>query len=54
MLYCFHYDPSSGKYGLVIMNSLRAAGLLTVAALASFIVVMIRRDFHARPRQENA
>ena len=27
MLYCFHYDPSNGKYGLVIMNVLRLAGI---------------------------
>jgi protein SCO1/2 len=46
MLYCYHYDPSSGKYGLVIMNVLRLAGLLTVGALATFMFVMFRRDFH--------
>ena len=27
LLYCFHYDPSNGKYGLVIMNVLRLGGL---------------------------
>lgn len=45
MLYCYHYDPSNGKYGLVIMNVLRVAGLLTVVALATFMIVMFRRDF---------
>jgi protein SCO1/2 len=44
MLYCYHYDPSNGKYGLVIMNTLRLAGLATVATLATFMIVMFRRD----------
>ncbi len=30
LLYCYHYDPANGKYGLVIMNVLRLAGLLTL------------------------
>jgi protein SCO1/2 len=44
LLYCFHYDPSIGKYGLVIMNVLRLAGIATVMALATFMMVMFRRD----------
>jgi protein SCO1/2 len=47
MLYCYHYDPSNGKYGMVIMNVLRLAGLATVAALAGFMIIMFRRDFKA-------
>jgi len=53
MLYCYHYDPSNGKYGLVIMNALRLAGLLTIGALASFMLVMFRRDFRPDLRQGN-
>lgn len=45
LLYCYHYDPANGKYGLVIMNVLRIAGLLTVACLATFMIIMFRRDF---------
>ena len=44
LLYCYHYDPANGTYGLVIMNALRVAGLATVAALATFMIVMLRRD----------
>jgi protein SCO1/2 len=44
LLYCYHYDPANGKYGLVIMNALRLAGLATVAALATFMILMFRRD----------
>ena len=46
-LFCFHYDPSKGKYGLVIMNVLRLAGIATAGALAVFMIVMFRRDARA-------
>jgi protein SCO1/2 len=44
MLYCFHYDPMTGKYGMVIMNVIRAVGSASVLALGMFLFVMIRRD----------
>ena len=44
LLFCFHYDPATGKYGPIIMNVMRLAGVLTVLALGTFIVVMRRRD----------
>jgi protein SCO1/2 len=44
LLYCFHYDPMTGRYGLVIMRAIRLAGAATVLALGSFIVVMLRRE----------
>lgn len=45
LLYCYHYDPSTGKYGMVIMNVIRLGGLLTLGGLAAFMIVMLRRDF---------
>jgi len=44
LLYCYHYDPMTGRYGLVIMRTIRFAGAATVLALATFIVVMVRRE----------
>jgi protein SCO1/2 len=44
LLYCFHYDPVTGKYGVAIMNIIRLAGITTVAALGTFMIVMFRRD----------
>ena len=44
LLYCYHYDPETGRYGLVIMRVVRLAGAATVLALGSFIVVMVRRE----------
>jgi protein SCO1/2 len=44
LLYCFHYDPETGKYGVAIMNVLRLAGVATVIALGGFVALMLRRD----------
>ncbi len=44
LLFCFHYDPRTGKYSLVVMNVLRVAGMGTLLALGSFLFVMFRRD----------
>jgi len=44
LLYCYHYDPMTGRYGLVIMRAMRIAGAATVFALGAFIVVMLRRE----------
>jgi protein SCO1/2 len=47
LLYCYHYDPESGRYGVMIMNLVRAAGVLTVASMVGFIVMMRRRETSA-------
>jgi protein SCO1/2 len=47
LLFCFHYDPVQGKYSLVILNGLRAAGIVTVLGVLAFLWIMLRRD-HAR------
>lgn len=44
LLRCYHYDPTTGKYSLVIMNVLRLAGGATVLLLGGFMVIMIGRD----------
>jgi protein SCO1/2 len=44
MLFCFHYDPASGRYTTAVMNLIRAGGLATVLSLGLFVTVMWRRD----------
>jgi protein SCO1/2 len=44
LLYCYHYDPMTGRYGLYVMRVLRVAGAATVLAIGTFIVVMVRRE----------
>jgi protein SCO1 len=43
LLYCYHYDPTQGKYGVVIFNVLRISALATVLVLGGFMFVMFRR-----------
>ena len=48
ILYCYHYDPATGRFAPV-MGVLRAAGVLTVFGLAALIYYLTRR---ARRREE--
>jgi protein SCO1 len=41
---CYHYDPVTGKYGLVVTRLLQAGGLVTLAAMGTFWFVMLRRE----------
>jgi protein SCO1/2 len=50
ILYCYQYDPQTGKYGAAIMRILRAGALVTVLALGGLLAVMWRRD-NASDRQ---
>jgi len=56
LLYCFHYDPTTGKYGVVITNIVRAAGALTALAIGLGMLVLFRREkysveAHASPQR---
>ena len=44
LLYCYHYDPTTGRYGFLVMRALRVAAVATVLALGIFIAAMIRLD----------
>lgn len=44
LLYCYHYDPATGTYGLVAMKVVRAAGVLTVGAMGLGWVLLRRRE----------
>jgi protein SCO1/2 len=44
LLYCYHYDPSRGKYGAAIFNILRISALASVLVLGGFMFLMFRRD----------
>jgi protein SCO1/2 len=54
LLLCFQYDPQSGKYNLVIMNTLRVAGFATLAVMGSFVFVMVRRDHRKKTKNVEA
>lgn len=44
LLYCYHYDPSTGKYGLSILRIMRLGGIATVLGLGAMIFVFWRRN----------
>ena len=43
LLYCYQYNPKTGRYSTSILNVVRLGGLLTVAALGGFILTTTRR-----------
>jgi protein SCO1 len=49
LLLCFHYDPTTGRYGFAIFALIRALGVATVVALACCIFVFLRRERRASP-----
>jgi len=49
LLACFHYDPMTGKYGLVISRVVRVAGIATVLVLGGMVLVLRRRENYALP-----
>jgi protein SCO1/2 len=42
LLYCYHYDPDTGKYGAIVSRILQLAAGATVLILGTFLVVMFR------------
>jgi protein SCO1/2 len=52
LLFCYQYDPATGRYSLVVRRALQLAGLATVFSLAGFMVVMFCREHPHRSRTE--
>jgi protein SCO1 len=42
LLYCYHYDPATGKYGAIIARVLQLSALATVLGLGTLMIVLIR------------
>ena len=49
LLFCYHYDPHTGKYGLLISRVIQLAGPLTVVIGGIFLVVMFRGEHYTLP-----
>jgi protein SCO1/2 len=52
LLYCYHYDPAAGRYGAVVMNMVRVAGVGAVVLLTTFLTLMWRRDRRRDARRD--
>lgn len=49
ILYCYRYDPMTGRYSASIMRIMRAGAMLTVLALVGYIVFSLRRERATAP-----
>jgi protein SCO1/2 len=55
LLYCFHYDPTLGKYSASVMTFVRICGVLTMLAIGIFVWRLSRPAGEApRPACEGA
>ena len=44
LLYCYHYDPATGKYGLAILRVIRIFGVLTLLGMGTMIFAFWRKN----------
>ena len=42
LLYCYHYDPTTGKYGAVVINMIRLGGVATLMAMIALFFLLRR------------
>jgi protein SCO1 len=44
LLYCYHYDPATGKYGAIVSNMLKIGGGLTILLVGLMLVILLRLE----------
>jgi protein SCO1 len=50
LLYCYHYNPETGKYGAMVTNILRLAAAATILIMGSFLFILWRLDLSVTRR----
>jgi len=51
LLFCFHYDPATGRYSLLLMRVMRAGGALTALVLGGLVLLALRRERAAQRKK---
>ena len=51
LLFCYHYDPVTGKYGIFISHVIKIAGALTVLVIGLLILFLARGEHYALPEK---
>ena len=51
LLFCYHYDPATGKYGVVISHLIQLLGGLTILVVGGLILLLSRREHYAWPEK---
>jgi protein SCO1 len=44
LLYCYHYDPATGKYGATVMRVMRIAGVITMLGILAMLFLLKARN----------
>ena len=44
LLYCYHYDPATGKYGAAVMRVMRVAGVITLLGIMAMLFLLKARN----------
>lgn len=52
LLYCYHYDPATGKYGIVVWNVIRVTSFSVLFLLSGFLYLMFRRERRKQAAQD--
>jgi len=52
LLYCYHYDPATGKYGAIVNNILRLGAGITIVLLGALLLILFRLDRAAQRRRD--
>jgi protein SCO1/2 len=52
LLFCYHYDPHTGKYGLLISHVIQAGGALTVLIIGVVVLILFRGEHYALPQRK--
>ena len=50
LLFCYHYDPETGKYGAMVANILRLAAAATILILGTLFFILWRLDLSVTRR----
>jgi protein SCO1 len=53
LLYCYHYDPQTGKYGAVVTNMLRLGAGVTIVLLGGMLLIFLRLEKSVQRRNWN-
>ena len=53
LLYCYHYNPDTGKYGAMVANILRLAAAATVLIMGIFLFILWRLDLSVTRKKRN-
>lgn len=54
LLYCYHYDPNTGKYGALTMRILRTVGAGFLVVCGAFLWIALRKDKRRDKRDKRA